>query len=89
MKNIVVVCLLLLFGCTVKQDISKCSWKHTEGKGIGGYLQFKTGLFKLKGENIYKNGEMVAIVLKTYGNRLVIKNIHNNEKCEYTLLACE
>lgn len=63
--------------------IDKQSWKYRDGAHIGDWVEFNKGYIQLKGRNIYKNSEQVAVIKFCMGKLLIIRSIKTGEAGYY------
>lgn len=80
----------LLASCTLSNnEIEEREWKYYEGYRVGDFLYFDGNTYHLKGNDMYKYGQKVAVVVKATPRKLTIKSINSDSIGVYTILGKE
>jgi hypothetical protein len=77
--GIIIVAVSIAFFLNTNFYIAKQAWKYREGAHVGDWVEFNKGYTQLKGRNIYKNGERVAVIRFCMGKLLVIRSLKTGE----------
>lgn len=81
--GIIIAVVIVIIYLNTNFYIANQSWKYRDGAHIGDWVEFNKGYTQLKGRNIYKNGERVAVIRFCMGKLLIIRSLKTGESGYY------